>query len=148
MDERSLESLARLQQILDQLRVECPWDRAQTMESLKSATLEEVCELAEAVDEGNMGHVREELGDLLLHVMFYSKIASERGEFSLGDVADGISEKLVFRHPHVFGDVEVSGTADVIRNWEELKAREGRPRRSRLRKFLRRLRYAWLLVKS
>lgn len=148
MEKQTIDALARLQDILDRLRVECPWDRAQTTESLRSATLEEACELAEAIDERSSEHVREELGDLLLHIFFYSKIGAEQGTFSLADVADGISEKLIYRHPHVFGDVSAATSGEVVRNWELLKQREGRPKRSKFQKFLRRARFAWLLIRK
>lgn len=148
MDNRTAEALARLQTTLDRLRVECPWDREQTTESLREHTLEEVCELAEAIDEGKPEHVKEELGDLLLHVFFYSKIASEERTFTLADVADGITDKLIYRHPHVFGGADAKTTDQVLKNWETLKAREGRPKRTKFRKFLRRVKFAWVLIKS
>jgi XTP/dITP diphosphohydrolase len=129
MDKRTTDALARLLDIMDELREKCPWDREQTIESLRKNTIEETYELADAIDEGNLQHVREELGDLLLHIVFYSKIGSEQGAFTLADVAEGISDKLVYRHPHVFGDVQAETSADVKHNWEALKQREGRKRR-------------------
>ncbi len=129
MDKRTAGALSRLLDIMDELRVKCPWDREQTIESLRKNTIEETYELADAIDSGNLDHVREELGDLLLHIVFYSKIGSEQGAFTLADVADGISDKLVYRHPHVFGDVSVETSADVKHNWEALKQREGKKRR-------------------
>ncbi|MDR2894495.1 MAG: nucleoside triphosphate pyrophosphohydrolase [Alistipes sp.] len=126
MDKRTDEALSRLLDIMDTLRVKCPWDREQTIESLRKNTIEETYELAEAIDEGDMGHIREELGDLLLHIVFYSKIGSEQGAFTLADVAQGISDKLVYRHPHVFGDVTAETPEAVKHNWEALKLREGR----------------------
>ncbi len=129
MDKRTAGALSRLLDIMDELRVKCPWDREQTIESLRKNTIEETYELADAIDSGNLDHVREELGDLLLHIVFYSKIGSEQGAFTLADVADGISDKLVYRHPHVFGDVSVETSADVKHNWEALKQREGRKKR-------------------
>ncbi len=147
MDKQTTEALARLLEILDELRVKCPWDREQTMESLRNATLEEVCELAEAIDENNPEHIKEELGDLLLHIAFYSKIASQQGMFTLADVANGISDKLVHRHPHVFADVAANTTGEVLKNWDNLKVQEGKKRRSRLGKFFRRAKYGWLLLK-
>ncbi len=129
MDKLTSDALARLIDIMDTLREKCPWDREQTIESLRKNTIEETYELADAIDEGNMQHIREELGDLLLHIVFYSKIASEQGTFTLADVADGISDKLVYRHPHVFGDVSAPTAADVKHNWEALKQREGKKRR-------------------
>ncbi len=129
MDKRTTDALARLLDIMDELREKCPWDREQTIESLRKNTIEETYELADAIDEGNLGHVCEELGDLLLHIVFYSKIGSEKGAFTLADVADGISDKLVYRHPHVFGEVQAETSADVKHNWEALKQREGKKRR-------------------
>jgi XTP/dITP diphosphohydrolase len=126
MDKRTGDALARLVDIMDELREKCPWDREQTIESLRKNTIEETYELADAIDSGDMGHIREELGDLLLHIVFYSKIGSEQGAFTLADVAEGISDKLVYRHPHVFADTHASTPEQVKQNWEELKAREGR----------------------
>ncbi len=129
MDQRTTDALARLVDIMDELRVKCPWDREQTIASLRKNTIEETYELADAIDEGNMQHIREELGDLLLHIVFYSKIGSEQGAFTLADVAEGISDKLVYRHPHVFGEVQAETSADVKHNWEALKQQEGKRRR-------------------
>ena len=129
MDQRTTDALARLVDIMDELRVKCPWDREQTIASLRKNTIEETYELADAIDEGNMQHIREELGDLLLHLVFYSKIGSEQGAFTLADVAEGISDKLVYRHPHVFGEVQAETSADVKHNWEALKQQEGKKRR-------------------
>jgi XTP/dITP diphosphohydrolase len=114
---------------MDTLREKCPWDREQTIESLRKNTIEETYELAGAIDDGDLGHVREELGDLLLHIVFYSKIGAEKGAFTLADVANGISDKLVFRHPHVFADVHAETPEQVKHNWEALKLREGRKKR-------------------
>lgn len=132
MDKRTTGALSRLVDIMDELREKCPWDREQTISSLRKNTIEETYELADAIDEGDMGHIREELGDLLLHIVFYSKIGSEQGAFTLADVAEGISDKLVYRHPHVFADVHADTSAEVKHNWEALKAREGRKRRGLL----------------
>ncbi len=129
MDNKTAVALARLVDIMDELRVKCPWDREQTIESLRKNTIEETYELVDAIDEGNLDHVREELGDLLLHIVFYSRIGSEKGAFDLSDVANGISDKLVYRHPHVFGDVQADTPAQVKHNWEELKQREGKKRK-------------------
>ncbi len=118
------------------------------MSSLKGASLEEVCELAEAIDEQNPDHICEELGDLLLHIVFYSKIASEQNAFTLADVANGISDKLIHRHPHVFGDVGPRTTDQVLKNWDTLKTAEGKRRRSKFQKFLRRAKYSWQLLKK
>lgn len=129
MDKKTTDAVARLVDIMDELRVKCPWDREQTIESLRKNTIEETYELVDAIDEGNLDHVREELGDLLLHIVFYSKIGSEKGAFDLSDVANGISDKLVYRHPHVFGDVQADTPGQVKHNWEELKQREGKKRK-------------------
>lgn len=102
----------------------CPWDAEQTHESIRRNFLEEAYEVAEAIDEGDAAHLREELGDVLLQVVFHSRIEEETGAFRLEDVADGICKKLIFRHPHVFGETSVSGTGDVLRNWENLKREE------------------------
>lgn len=129
MNERTAAALARLVDIMDELREKCPWDREQTIESLRKNTIEETYELVDAIDEGDLDHLREELGDLLLHIVFYSKIGSEKGAFDLADVAEGISDKLVYRHPHVFGDVCAATAGEVKHNWEELKQSEGEKKR-------------------
>ena len=118
-------SFNRLLGIMDELREKCPWDQKQTIESLRHLTIEETYELAEAILENNMADIRKELGDLLLHIVFYAKIASETGDFNITDVIDGICKKLVFRHPHVFGNVSVNDAEDVKTNWENLKIKEG-----------------------
>lgn len=110
---------------MDELRAKCPWDKEQTMESLRHLTIEETYELADSILNGNYQEIKKELGDILLHIVFYSKIASETQQFDITDVLKGISEKLIFRHPHVFGDVEVENADDVKNNWENLKIREG-----------------------
>lgn len=125
MIKRKLDSFKRLLEIMDELRLKCPWDREQTFESLRNLTIEETYELAEAVSEGDMTEIKKELGDLLLHIVFYAKIASEKNEFDIQGVIDALCEKLIFRHPHVFGDVDVNNSSDVKENWEELKQREG-----------------------
>ena len=119
------ESFSRLLDIMDELRAKCPWDAKQTIESLRHLTIEETYELADAILENNMGDIRKELGDILLHIVFYAKIASETYDFDITDVIDGICDKLVFRHPHVFGDVSVNDAEDVKTNWENLKIKEG-----------------------
>jgi len=119
------ESFGRLIDIMDELRVKCPWDQKQTIESLRHLTIEETYELADAILENNMGDICKELGDILLHIVFYAKIASETGDFTIADVINGICDKLVFRHPHVFGDVSVNDAEDVKTNWESLKIKEG-----------------------
>jgi len=144
-----LERLAALIAVVHRLRVPggCPWDREQTHASLRSTLLEEAYEVLEAIDLGSMPALREELGDVLLQVLMQAEIGQESGEFSLGDVADGVREKLIRRHPHVFGDVQVSGADEVVRNWEALKAAEYR-RESALdgvQRSLPALQWAWSL---
>ena len=109
---------------MDKLRTTCPWDKKQTFESLRKLTIEETYELAEAIYLGNDEKIKKELGDLMLHLVFYARIGSERGSFSILDVLTGINEKLIYRHPHVFGDVKVSGASEVEENWEQLKTKE------------------------
>lgn len=122
--ERSCEEFKRLLDIIDELRDKCPWDREQTNESLRKLTIEETYELADAIFSGDDNGIRNELGDLMLHIVFYAKIGSEKNQFSMSDVLKGINEKLIYRHPHVFGDVKVSGSSEVETNWEHLKIRE------------------------
>jgi XTP/dITP diphosphohydrolase len=123
--EKKLEAFGRLIDIMDELREKCPWDREQSFESLRNLTIEETYELADAILEKDMKGIQKEMGDLLLHIVFYAKIGSESGEFDIADVCDLLSEKLIFRHPHVFGDTKVNGSKNVIDNWEDLKIREG-----------------------
>ena len=113
-------------EIVKRLRKECPWDREQTNDSIKAATIEEAYEVVEAIEKKNFNELRNELGDLLLHVVFHTIIASESIEFTIDDVIDSIREKLIRRHPHVFGEVKVSGAEEVKKNWEEIKLEEGR----------------------
>jgi len=113
-------------EIVKRLRKECPWDREQTNDSIKAATIEEAYEVVEAIERKNYEELRNELGDLLLHVVFHTIIASESNNFTIDDVLNSIKEKLIRRHPHVFGDVKVSGSAEVKKNWEEIKLEEGR----------------------
>ncbi len=121
-----LEALGKLLDIMDELRIKCPWDREQTFESIRNNTIEETYELADAILKGDMEHTKKELGDLLLHIVFYAKMGSETGHFDIKDVADSISEKLIFRHPHVFGDIDVKNNPETVKkNWEELKIKEG-----------------------
>jgi MazG family protein len=121
-----LASFERLLEIMDQLREKCPWDREQTFETLRSLTIEETYELADAIIDNDIPEIRKELGDILLHIVFYAKIASEQKAFDIQDVINGICEKLIFRHPHVFGDVDVNGDPEKVKqNWEELKQKEG-----------------------
>lgn len=120
------ENFDRFYEIVKKLRVECPWDRKQTMDSLKSATLEETYEVIESIDDKNYEELKKELGDLLLHVLFYSSIAEDEKLFNINDVIDSITEKLIRRHPHVFGDTKVTGSEEVKVNWEKIKMQEGR----------------------
>ena len=122
--EKSAKEFERLLIIMDKLRTTCPWDKKQTFESLRKLTIEETYELAEAIYLGNDEKIKKELGDLMLHLVFYARIGSERGSFSILDVLTGINEKLIYRHPHVFGDVKVSGASEVEENWEQLKTKE------------------------
>jgi XTP/dITP diphosphohydrolase len=121
-----LEAFGRLLKIMDELREQCPWDKAQTMESLRHLTIEEVYELADAILEGNQDEVRKELGDILLHIVFYARIGSEQGIFDIQSVIDQVCEKLIHRHPHIYGEVKVQDAGEVARNWEQLKLREGK----------------------
>lgn len=121
---KSLEEFSRLLDIIDELRVKCPWDMKQTYESLRKLTIEETYELAESIFSADDNGIRNELGDLMLHIVFYAKIGSEKGAFTMADVLEGINNKLVYRHPHVFGDVKVSGASQVEENWEHLKIKE------------------------
>jgi MazG family protein len=120
------EAFEKLVRIMDELREKCPWDRKQTVHSLRQMTLEETYELTDAITENNWKSMKEELGDLLLHIVFYSKIASEQNEFTIEEVLHGISKKLIDRHPHIYGNVEVKDDEDVKRNWEKLKIKEGK----------------------
>lgn len=112
--------------VMDEIRVKCPWDRKQTMESLRHLTIEETYELGDAILDKDRDEIKKELGDLLLHIVFYAKIASESGDFDIEDVIRGINDKLVHRHPHVFGDVEAHTDEQVAQNWEKLKLKEGK----------------------
>ena len=111
---------------MDELREQCPWDKKQTIHTLRPLTLEETYELADAVTEEDWMGIKEELGDMLLHILFYAKIGTEQKQFELKEVIDGICEKLIFRHPHIYGDVKVVDEEDVKRNWEKLKMKEGK----------------------
>ena len=124
--ENQLKAFDRLLTIMDDLREQCPWDKKQTMESLRHLTIEETYELGDAILDNNLEEVRKELGDVLLHIVFYSKIGSETNHFDIADVCNGICDKLVSRHPHIYGDVVVENEEDVKRNWEQLKLKEGR----------------------
>lgn len=116
--------MQRVLDIMDRLRVECPWDREQTFESLRNNTIEETYELADAIADRNMDNIKEELGDLLLHVVFYSKLGDEEKAFDFADVANGLCDKLIYRHPHVFGEIHADTPEEVKHNWEALKLRK------------------------
>ena len=122
--EKKLEAFGRLLDILDELRVKCPWDRKQTNESLRPNTIEETMELADAIMGEDDDKIRKELGDVLLHIVFYAKIGDEKGKFDIADVCDALCEKLVYRHPHVFGEEKADTAAQVLQNWEVLKMNE------------------------
>ena len=122
--EEKLEAFGRFLDILDELRVKCPWDRKQTNESLRPNTIEETYELCDALLRGDKSDICKELGDVLLHVAFYAKIGSETGDFDIKDVCDRLCEKLIFRHPHVFGEAQAETAAQVVENWEQLKLKE------------------------
>lgn len=116
----------RLVEIMDRLREECPWDKKQTIDSLRYLTIEEMYELSDAILDKNMDEIKKELGDLMLHIVFYSRIASEKKHFDITDVLDSISDKLIHRHPHIYGDVVVNDVKQVKENWEKLKLKEGK----------------------
>jgi len=123
--QRKIEAFKELLEIMDELREKCPWDKEQTLESLRKLTIEETYELADAILQNDLTGIKKELGDLMLHIVFYAKIGSEKGAFDMGDVLEGINKKLIYRHPHVFGDVDVDGSArKVEENWEALKLKE------------------------
>lgn len=122
--DKRLEALGKVIDTLDILRVKCPWDAKQTNESLRPNTIEEVYELAQALINDDTADIRKELGDVLLHILFYSKIADEKGQFDIADVANALNDKLIFRHPHVFGEVKVGDSHDVETNWEKIKLKE------------------------
>jgi XTP/dITP diphosphohydrolase len=123
---QKLEAFSRLLDIMDELRAECPWDQKQTFESLRHLTLEETYELGDAILEGNRTEIKKELGDLLLHIVFYAKLGSEEKAFDIADIAEEICEKLIFRHPHIYADVKVEDEVEVKKNWEALKLKEGK----------------------
>jgi len=123
--QRKLEAFRELLEIMDELREKCPWDKKQTLESLRKLTIEETYELGDAILQNDLEGIKKELGDLMLHIVFYAKIGSEKGAFDMADVLEGINKKLIYRHPHVFGDVSVDGSArKVEENWEALKLKE------------------------
>jgi len=119
------EAFGRLLIIMDELREQCPWDKKQTIHTLRHLTIEETYELAEAIIENNMPEIKKELGDVLLHLVFYARIASETNNFTMADVINSLCEKLIYRHPHIYGDVKVNNEEDVKQNWEKLKLKEG-----------------------
>jgi XTP/dITP diphosphohydrolase len=121
-----LNSFNRLQEILDELREKCPWDKKQTIHTLRQLTIEETYELADAISSDDWNGIKEELGDMLLHILFYAKIATEQNKFTIQDVIEGNREKLIHRHPHIYGDVKVTDEEEVKRNWENLKLKEGK----------------------
>jgi XTP/dITP diphosphohydrolase len=123
---QQLEAFNRLLDIMDELREKCPWDKKQTLESLRHLTIEETYELADAILDNDLEEIKKELGDVLLHIVFYAKIGSEKKAFDIGDVANAISDKLVDRHPHIYGDVVVKDEEEVKQNWEKLKLKEGK----------------------
>ncbi len=126
MREQQIKAFVRLLDIMDDLREKCPWDRKQTIASLRNLTIEETYELADAILNEDMQEIKEELGDIMLHLVFYAKIADEKGAFDIADVLNGVCEKLINRHPHIYGDVKVDNEEEVKRNWEQLKLKEGK----------------------
>lgn len=126
MNEKIAAAFLRLVKIMDELREQCPWDKKQTIHTLRSMTIEELYELVDAIDVENWEGIKEELGDLLLHLLFYSKIAKEENAFELDEMINGIADKLIKRHPHIYGDTIVQNEEDVKRNWEKIKSQEGK----------------------
>lgn len=124
--EQQLQAFGRLLDIMDELRSKCPWDIKQTFQSLRHLTIEETYELGDAILNNDLQEIKKELGDVLLHIVFYAKIGSETNDFDIADVANSISEKLIHRHPHIYGDVKVNSAEDVKQNWEKLKLKEGK----------------------
>jgi XTP/dITP diphosphohydrolase len=124
--EQQLQAFGRLLDIMDELRLKCPWDKKQTFESLRHLTIEETYELGDAILDNDLQEIKKELGDLMLHLVFYAKIGSETKDFDIADVANSISEKLIHRHPHIYGDVVVKDEEEVKQNWENLKLKEGK----------------------
>ena len=121
-----LDAFARLLKIMDELREQCPWDKKQTLESLRNLTIEETYELADAILDKDLNGIKEEIGDIMLHLTFYAKIGDEKGSFDIADALNAICEKLIFRHPHIYGDVVVKDEEEVKANWEKLKLKEGK----------------------
>jgi XTP/dITP diphosphohydrolase len=126
MSSSNADAFNRLIRIMDDLREKCPWDKKQTIQTLRQLTIEETYELADSITDNDWKGIKEELGDLLLHIVFYAKIGAEQGQFSLAEAIHGVCEKLISRHPHIYGDVKVSDEEDVKKNWEKLKLKEGK----------------------
>lgn len=124
--EQKKEAFGRLLGIMDELREKCPWDRKQTLQSLRNLTIEETYELADAILENDLEEIKEEIGDLMLHMVFYCKIAEEKGAFDVADALHAVCEKLIVRHPHIYGDVTVEDEEEVKQNWEKIKLKEGK----------------------
>jgi XTP/dITP diphosphohydrolase len=124
--QHKLDAFARLLNIMDELREQCPWDRKQTFQSLRNLTIEETYELADAILDEDLPEIKEEIGDLLLHMVFYAKIADEKGAFDIADALNAVCEKLIKRHPHIYGDVQADDEETVKKNWEQLKLQEGK----------------------
>lgn len=124
--QKQLQAFERLLDIMDELREKCPWDKKQTLQSLRHLTIEETYELGDAILDNNLPEIKKELGDLLLHIVFYAKIGSETNDFDISDVANSVCDKLIERHPHIYGDVKVENEEDVKRNWEKIKLKEGK----------------------
>ncbi|MDR1593755.1 MAG: nucleoside triphosphate pyrophosphohydrolase [Prevotellaceae bacterium] len=123
-NKKHLPAFERLLDVMDELREKCPWDREQTIDSLRTLSIEETYELSDAIIRGDFNDIKKELGDLLLHIIFYSKIAVEQEKFDISDVVNTLCDKLIYRHPHVFGEVEADSSGEVIKNWEQLKIKE------------------------
>ena len=126
MADKTAEEFLRLVQIMNDLREKCPWDKKQTIQTLRQLTIEETYELTDAITDRDWKGIKEELGDILLHIVFYAKIGAEENKFTLEEVINGVCEKLIYRHPHIYGDVKVNDEEDVKRNWEKLKLKEGK----------------------
>lgn len=126
MENSTLQAFQQLLDIMDELRAKCPWDKKQTLESLRHLTIEETYELADAILENDLDEIKKELGDLLLHIVFYAKIGQEKGAFDIRDVIENINEKLIRRHPHIYGDTVAENDEQVKENWEKIKLREGK----------------------
>jgi len=124
--EKKIKAFTRLLRIMDELREKCPWDKKQTMDSLRYLTIEELYELSDAILDKDMKEIKKELGDILMHIVFYSRIASENNDFDISDVMNSVCEKLIYRHPHIYGDIKLSDEIEVKKNWEKLKIKEGK----------------------